>query len=163
MISSVISSSVRIVLDTSVVVAALRSASGASAKIIELILTREIVLCLDYKMICEYRDVAARLEHRKASGLSIRQIEDYLSVLEDIAEPIRVKRRYRGLSPDPSDDMVLELAINAASDAIVTFDLRHLKEPGNRFDIRVLTPGEFLEWIRTGGEHASKKEPGNAS
>jgi putative PIN family toxin of toxin-antitoxin system len=156
---------VRIVLDTSVVVAALRSAAGASAKIIELILAREIVLCLDYKMICEYRDVAARVEHREASGLSLRQIEDYLSVLEDIAEPIRVKRRYRGLSPDRDDDMVLELALNATADAIVTHNLRHLKEPGDRFGIHALAPGEFLELIRIriGGEYASKKDPGNAS
>ena len=153
----------RIVLDTSVVVAALRSASGASAKILELILFREITLCLDYKMICEYRDVATRPEHRKASGLSVRQTAEYLSALEEIAEPVRVKRRYRGLSPDPSDDMVLELAINATADTIVTHNLRHLKKPASQFDIPVITPAEFLEWIRKGGEHASKKEPGSAS
>ena len=153
----------RIVLDTSVVVAGLRSSVGASAKILEFILMRQIVLCLDYKMICEYREVATRPEHRKATGLSVRQIADYLSVLEDIAEPIRVKRRYRGLSPDPADDMVLELAINARSDAIVTHNLRHLREPASQFKIPVFTPAEFLEWFRIGGEHASKKEPGSAS
>ena len=153
----------RIVLDTSVVVAALRSASGASAKILELILFREITLCLDYKMICEYRDVAARPGHRKASGLSIWQTADYLSNLEEIAEPIRVKRRYRGLSPDPADDMVLELAINATADAIVTHNLRHLKKPASQFGIPAFTPAEFLEWTRKGGEHARKKEPGSAS
>jgi putative PIN family toxin of toxin-antitoxin system len=154
---------VRIVLDTSVVVAALRSTFGASAKTLELILLREITLCLDYKMICEYRDVAARPEHRKASGLSRRQTADYLSVLEDIAEPIRIKRRYRGLSPDPADDMVLELAINATADAIVTHNLRHLKKPASQFHIPAFTPAEFLEWIRKGGEHANKKQPGTVS
>jgi putative PIN family toxin of toxin-antitoxin system len=150
-------------VDTSVVVSALRSSAGASAKLIQLILLREVTLCLDYKMICEYRDVATRPEHRKASELSVRQIADYLSVLEDMAEPIRMKRRYRNLSPDPADDMVLEVAINATADAIVTHNLRHLKEPGNRFGIHVFTPGESLEWIRKGGEHARKKNPGNAS
>jgi putative PIN family toxin of toxin-antitoxin system len=154
---------VRIVLDTSVVVAALRSASGASAKILELILFREVTLCLDYKMICEYRDVATRPEQRKASGLSIQQTADYLSGLENIAEPIRVKRRYRGLSPDPSDDMVLELAVNATVDAIVTHNLRHLKQPASQFGIPVFTPAGFLEWTRKGGEHARKREPGTAS
>jgi len=150
-------------MDTSVVVAGLRSATGASAKIIDLIQVGEIALCLDYKMSCEYRDVATRLEHRKASGLTARQIGDFIAVLEDIAEPIRMKRRYRNLSLDPADDMVLEVAINAAADAIVTHNLRHLKKPGNRFGIHVLTPAEFLQWIAAGGEHASKKEPGNAS
>ncbi len=146
----------RIVLDTSVVVAALRSASGASAKIVSLIHAQEITLCLDYKMSCEYRDVATRLEHRKASGLSVQQIGDYLSVLEDTAESIRMRRRYRNLSPDPADDMVLEVAINANVDAIVTHNLRHLREPASHFGINVFTPGEFLEWIRIGGEYASK-------
>jgi putative PIN family toxin of toxin-antitoxin system len=155
---------VRIVLDTSVVVAGLRSPNGASAKIIDLIQVGEVTLCLDYKMSCEYRDVATRPEHRKASGLSVRQVGDFLSALEDTAEPIRMKRRYRGLSPDPADDMVLELAINAASHVIVTHNLRHLKQPASRFDIPVFTPAEFLEWTRKGGEHArSKKEPGTAS
>ena len=152
----------RIVLDTSVVVAALRSPNGASAKIIDLIQVGEVTLCLDYKMSCEYRDVATRPEHCKASGLSVRQVGDLLSAFEDIAEPIRMKRRYRGLSPDPSDDMVLELAINATADAIVTHNLRHLKKPASQFGIPAFTPAEFLEWLRNGGERASKKEPGNA-
>ena len=141
-------------MDTSVVVAGLRSPKGASAKIIGLIQVGEVTLCLDYKVSCEYRDVATRPEHRKASGLSLRQVGDFLSVLEDIAEPVRMKRRYRNLSPDPADDMVLEVAINATADAIVTHNLRHLKEPGLRFGIQVVTPGEFLEWISTGGDHA---------
>lgn len=152
----------RIVLDTSVVVAGLRSASGASAKILESILFGGITLCLDYKMICEYRDVATRPEHRKASSLTAAQVGDFLSALEDIAEPIRMKRRYRNLSPDPADDMVLELAINATADAIVTHNLRHLKKPASQFGIPAFTPAEFLEWLRNGGERASKKEPGNA-
>ena len=152
----------RIVFDTSVVVAGLRSPNGASAKIIDLIQVGEVTLCLDYKMSCEYREVATRPEHCKASGLSVRQVSDFLSALEDIAEPIRMKRRYRGLSPDPADDMVLELAINAVCDTIVTHNLRHLKQPASRFDIPVFTPAEFLEWLRNGGEHASKREPGNA-
>jgi putative PIN family toxin of toxin-antitoxin system len=156
-VASDIIHSMRVVLDTSVVVAGLRSATGASAKIVQLIQRGEVIVCLDYKMSCEYRHVAMRPEHRKASGLTAAQIEDFLSVLEDIAEPIRMKRRYRNLSPDPADDMVLEVALNAAADAIVTHNLRHLKEPGSRFGINVLTPGEFLLWISKGGDRASKE------
>lgn len=150
-------------LDTSVVVAGLRSATGASAGILQLVLTGEVTVCLDYKMSCEYRDVAARPEHRKASGLSARQIADFLSVLEDVAEPVRIKRRYRNLSPDPADDMVLELAINAAADAIVTHNLRHLKQPANRFGISVVAPEQLFQSIRQGGEHAPKNPPRNPS
>jgi putative PIN family toxin of toxin-antitoxin system len=142
-------------MDTSVLVAGLRSPNGASAKILDLIRVGEVTLCLDYKVSSEYRDVAARPEQRKASGLTVRQVGDILSVLEDLAEPIRMKRRYRNLSPDPADDMVLEVAINATADAIVTHNLRHLKEPGLRFGIQVVTPGEFLQWISTGADHAS--------
>ena len=114
-------------------------------------------------MSCEYRDVTARPEHRKPSGLTITQVGDLLAALEDIAEPIRMKRRYRGLSPDPSDDMVLELAINAVTDVIVTHNLRHRKEPAGRFDTPVYTPAHLLEWFGKGGEHARKKEPDAAS
>jgi predicted nucleic acid-binding protein len=74
-----------------------------------------------------------------------------------------MRRRYHNLSPDPADDMVLEVAINATADAIVTHNLRHLKGPGNSFGIQVLTPSEFLERLRKEADHASKKEPGNAN
>jgi PIN domain len=51
--------------------------------------------------------------------------------------------RWRPTLPDPADDMVLELAVAANCDAIVTHNRRHFRGVG-RFGIRVLSPAKFL-------------------
>jgi len=57
--------------------------------------------------------------------------------LEGIATPIEITQRYRPLSPDPNDDLLLDLAINGYADAIVTNNVRDFRKPVARFDISV--------------------------
>lgn len=51
--------------------------------------------------------------------------------------------RLRPELSDPDDEFVLELAVVARCDFIVTHNLRDLRA-AQRFGIRVVTPGEFL-------------------
>ncbi len=51
---------------------------------------------------------------------------------------------WRPYLPDPKDDMLLELAVEAGCDFIVTYNARDFREI-ERFDITVVTPKEFLE------------------
>lgn len=139
---------VRIVLDTSVLVAALRSSTGAAAENVRLALLREITTLMDFKLICEYRDVALRTEHLIASGKTHRETALILDALEAVAEPVLVVTRYHPLSQDANDDMVLDVAINGAADAIVTANTRHFREPARRFQVDVLTPAELLHDFR---------------
>jgi predicted nucleic acid-binding protein len=53
---------------------------------------------------------------------------------------------WRPISSDAKDDFVAELAINAQVDAIVTHNLKDFKNL-ERFDVKILTPGEFLHLI----------------
>lgn len=136
-------------LDTAVLITALRSANGAAAEILNLILHRRIVLLMDYKLACEYRDVALRPQHLRASGLTTRETERLIQVIENIAEPIVVHRKYRPLSSDPDDDMVLDVAINGHADAIVTNNVKHLRNAAEGFGIGALTPFQLLGEFRT--------------
>jgi putative PIN family toxin of toxin-antitoxin system len=136
---------VRIVLDTSALIAALRSSAGAAASVLELIFQGDIILCMDFKLACEYRDVAMRPAQRQASALSVAETERLISRLEQFAEAVDVIERHRPLSIDPADDMVLDVAINGRVDVIVTNNMKHLHEPGARFGISILTPGAFLQ------------------
>lgn len=77
---------------------------------------------MDYKLACEYREVAVRSEHLRASEKTQREIELVLDALEAVAEPVLVCAKIRPLSEDPGDDMVLDIAINGLADAIVTLD-----------------------------------------
>jgi len=134
---------VRIVLDTSVLIAALRSGRGAAAENLRLVLLERLTLLLDYSLVCEYRDVALREEHLQASGRSAAEVAHIVNMLEAIAEPVYVQIRHRPLSQDESDDCVLDVAINGGAEAIVTYNTRHFSRAAARFGLRVLTPAQL--------------------
>ena len=103
---------------------------------------------MDYKLACEYRDVALRAEQLHVSGKSRAETASILDALEVIAEPIFVAFRHRPMSPDANDDMVLDVAINGNANSIVTNNTKHFREAAERFGIEVLTPAELLSKCR---------------
>ena len=129
-------------------VAAFRSSAGAAAENVRLALLQELTLLLDYKLVCEYRDVALRAEQLAASGKTEQETALVLDMLEAIAEPVLVFMRYGPLSRDANDDMVLDVAINGRADAIVTHNIRHFRDVAKRFALDVLTPAELLHVLR---------------
>ena len=138
----------RVVLDTSVLITAFRSSSGAAAETVRLALLKELTILLDYKLACEYRDVALRSEHLKASGKTQNETELMIDMLEAVAEPVFIAVRHAPLSRDANDDMVLETAINGGAEAIVTNNTKHFREAARDFDLQLLTPAELLNEFR---------------
>ena len=138
----------RTVRDTSVLITALRSSSGAAAEAVRLALRGELTALMDLKLACEYRDVALRPEQLQVSGKSQAETAAILDALEAIAEPVYVALQHRPLSPDPNDDMVLDVAINGNADAIVTNNTKHFRNAAERFHLDVLTPAELLSKFR---------------
>jgi putative PIN family toxin of toxin-antitoxin system len=142
---------VRVVIDTSVLITALRSSTGAAAEVIKIALRGELVILMDYKLACEYRDVSLRADQLHAAGRSRLETEAVLDALEAIADPVFVAFRHRPLSSDKDDDMVLDVAINGNADAVVTNNSRDFRESAGRFNIDVLTPVELLKNKRRRG------------
>jgi predicted nucleic acid-binding protein len=103
---------------------------------------------MDYKLACECRDVALRPEQLRVSGVSPEQTSSILDALEAIAQPVFIGFQHRPLSPDTSDDMMLDVAINGNADAIVTNNAKHFREAAERFHLAVLTPAELLSRFR---------------
>jgi hypothetical protein len=54
---------------------------------------------------------------------------------------------WRPFLKDPGDDLVLEAAVAADCDSIVTYNLRDFAGI-DRFDLRALSPGAFLNELR---------------
>jgi putative PIN family toxin of toxin-antitoxin system len=130
---------VRIVLDTALFVTAIRSSDGAAGDVLRGIFREELVPLMDLKLGLEYRDVALRPEHVRASALSKREILELIEAVEAFAEPVEVVVRARPLSPDPNDDMILDLAINGKAEALVTCNTKHFLAAGKRLGIPVLS------------------------
>jgi putative PIN family toxin of toxin-antitoxin system len=136
----------RVVLDTNVVVAGLRSRNGASAVVLELITEERLGLVLSGSLLDEYEDVLRRPEQRSAHGLSDDDLVRFLRGLVGRAElvPPRLERRLV-LVRDPDDAVVAEAAIDGAADHLVTHNRRHFAEVHGV--VSVLTPGALLRLL----------------
>lgn len=133
----------RLVLDTDVVVAAMRSPTGASAELLRQIDAGRAAMLLTVALALEYEAICTLAEHRLASRLSASDTGIYVDGLIGLAEPVRSYFRWRPQLRDPGDELVLEAAVNGQADAIVTFNESHLREARN-FGIAVIRPAEAL-------------------
>ncbi len=139
----------RVVLDTTVVVAAFRSRSGASNLLLQAVAGQRLEALVTTALFLEYEDVLQRPEQRAATGLDPAATEGTLAALAAVLRPVEVHFRWRPQLTDPADELVLEAAVNGAVDAIVTFNLRDFAGAPTRFGIEVLTPAEVWRRIRT--------------
>ena len=137
------------VLDTDVVVAALRSDSGASRQLLLAALNREFELLLSVPLMIEYEAVLTRPQHLRACGLRSAEVSQVLNELAAVARPIRLAFRWRPRLSDPDDDMVLETAVNGSATAIVTFNQRDFVAGMRDFDCAVILPAMALQQIRS--------------
>jgi putative PIN family toxin of toxin-antitoxin system len=131
----------QVVLDTCVLVAALRSKRGASHRLIQSVGRGRFQINLSVGLVLEYE--AAAMRARPETGLSAEEIRDIIDYLCKTGNHVRIHYLWRPVLPDPDDDMLLELAWNAGCDCIVTFDRRGFSGAA-AFGIAVLTPGELL-------------------
>jgi predicted nucleic acid-binding protein len=100
------------VLDTDVMVAALRSSRGASRQLLLGALDGSFQLLLSVSLILEYEAVLSRPERLAACGFGAAEIGRVLDDLAAIAKPASLSFRWRPRLSDPNDDMVLETAVN---------------------------------------------------
>ena len=135
----------RVVLDTSVIVSALRSASGASNQILRRVAKSQVSPLLTPALFLEYEDVLKRPNQVAAHGLTTNEIDGFLAALASTAEPVVVRFQWRPQLSDPSDEMVLEAAVNGRADALITHNIKHFLAPARKFGLRVVRPGKFLQ------------------
>jgi putative PIN family toxin of toxin-antitoxin system len=134
----------RVVLDTSVLVAAFRSRGGASWRLVDHIAEGRLAPLATPALFLEYEAVLKRPEQLAATGLSVDDVDRLLSALASAIEPVMVHFMWRPQLSDSNDEMVLEAAVNGRADALITFNLRDFAGAARKFDLRVLRPGEAL-------------------
>lgn len=139
----------RLVLDTSILVAAFRSHTGASRLLLKHVAVGDIRLVASSALYLEYEAVLTRPEQVAAHGVSADSVERFLVALASFTDHVRIHYRYRPQLQDANDEMVLEAAINGRAEAIVTHNVRDFLPTAKRFGIEILTPGSILkEWVR---------------
>src|ERR1700677_4722216 len=138
----------RLVVDTSVIMAGLRSRLGASNRILTLVAERRLVPLVTTALFLEYEDVLNRPEQRLATGMSVDDVVGFLAALASAGEPVDVHFMWRPQLADPADEIVLEAAVNGRASAIVTHNVRDFLPATPTFKMKVTTPRFSLKRMR---------------
>lgn len=130
-----------LVLDTNVLVSALLSPSSAPARILAWVMSGEIILCADARILTEYTEVLKRPEFR-FNPARVGEVLDYVGresvPVQGVACPVT--------GPDPDDMAFVEVGLAGPAECVVTGNLKHYPPP-IREHVRVLTPAEFVTFF----------------
>lgn len=134
----------QLVLDTNVIIAAQRSQRGASAKLLSLIGTDRFEIHLSVPLVLEYEEVLLR--QRVALGLTPEDVTDLVDALCALGHAHNIYFLWRPYLRDAKDELVLDLAVAAQCDCIITYNQKDFVGT-EKFGIRVLDPKTFLAEI----------------
>jgi len=130
------------VLDSSVLVAALRSRQGTSFELLRRLRARRFTVAISVPLALEYEAVLVR--HAGELGLAHSEVVGLVDYLCEVGKRHDIHFLWRPTLTDPRDEFVLELAVAAGCDAIVTFNVRDFAG-AQRFGVAVMTPAAFLQ------------------
>ena len=137
----------RIVVDTNVLVSALKSRKGWSFDLLMRLGKGQFEHVVTVPLLIEYEDVLHRKGMVPISRAAVDDVLDYVC-----ASGLRQKVHFlwRPKLTDARDDMVLEAAFNGQCDAIVTWNIRDFPAAA-AIGIDVLSPDLFVKRLK---EHA---------
>lgn len=135
-----------VVIDTSVLIAAVRSKHGASYALVSSLPNTQFQICLSVALYVEWQAVITREEHLPPNQRSESALA-FLRYLASIAHLQDIYYLWRPQLRDPNDDMVLELAVASQASYIVTHNIRDFQNL--QFDVQAITPSDFLKLLRS--------------
>jgi putative PIN family toxin of toxin-antitoxin system len=132
---------IQVVLDTNVLYAVLRSRRGASFKLLKNLDSGRFKLNLSVPLVLEYEELLLRKEPTlNFTPEEIGKLLDYLCLIANLHD---VHFLWRPILNDPKDDMILDLAVLANCQYIVTYNIRDFSGV-NQFGIQAINAKEFL-------------------
>ena len=133
-----------VLLDTNVIVTAMRSKKGAAFKLLSLVGTGRYDICLSVPVTLEYEAILLeQLDHLHLTATDVGDLLDYLC---RVAKQQDIHYLWRPYLKDSKDDLILEAAVAGGCQAIITFNQRDFAG-ARKFAIEILTPAMFLRRI----------------
>jgi putative PIN family toxin of toxin-antitoxin system len=136
---------VHLVVDTNVLVAALRSRRGASNAVLRLVAQGFLSMSISVAAFLEYEDVLLRRD--KIAGYTTADLQRFLEDICHVSHHQEIFFTWRPMLSDPNDEIFLELAVAAAATHLVTHNKKDF-QGADAFGIRVITPAELLELLK---------------
>jgi predicted nucleic acid-binding protein len=135
-----------IVLDTNILVAARLRDGGSARAVLRACLRQQYQPVLGPALLAEYEDVLARDDLFAGSVLSARERDAVFDGFLSRCRWVEVFYAWRPNLPDEADNHLIELAVAASAEAIVTRNLRDLSRGELKFpSVRVVSPEDCLE------------------
>lgn len=133
----------RTVVDTNVMVSGLITPLGPCGDIVRMVASGYLTLCVDFRILFEYKDVLKR-PRLKIDNKLIDSIMKYIESTSEIHGTVPLRESL----PDPDDCQFLEVAISSKAEYLITGNLKHF--PANlRCGVNVLSPRDFLDALRS--------------
>ncbi len=136
----------QIVIDTNVLVSALRSRNGASFLLLNLVRNHDerFEINISTPLVLEYESVLKRDVHLHGNSLS--SVEYFIDDLISLSNKYQVHYLLRPYLNDPDDDFIAELAFCSCADYIVTYNENNFKN-AIMIGVEVIKPKDFLVLI----------------
>ena len=134
----------QIILDTNILVAAFRSRRGAANLLLDKLNDSRWQVNVSTPLLLEYEDVLKRPEMKDFVLES--DVDVFLDGLCTIAEHQNIFYLWRLLAKDPNDAFILELAVRAGADFIITYNKKDFLA-AESFGVKLATPKEFLQYV----------------
>lgn len=139
----------RVVIDTCVWVAAIRSRRGASFALLSEISHSRFRFGISVPLFLEYRAKMSSIGAKGETLLTSKQVDAVLAALAHYGTEVPVYFRLRPNLQDENDNMVYDCAANFGAEAIITHNVRDFSRPELRgYGIEIIKPSEFLRRIR---------------
>lgn len=136
----------RVVLDTNVLISAVLSRGSPPDSILRAWRTGSFELVISTPLLRELEKVLARPRIRRRLRWSTDERTIFVAALSEGAVVVTPEEELRVIQADVADNRVLEAAVRAEADYIVSGD-RHLLELRSHEGIRIVTPARFLAII----------------
>jgi hypothetical protein len=128
----------RVVLDTNVLVSAFVY-GGNPRRIVELVVSGELEMSLSEPLLQELQDVLLRAQF----DMNPQLVRTVLSEISAMAQSVVPRKHHSLIKEDPSDNLVLDCAVEAGADYIVSGD-RHLLRLKKCGKAKIVNPQQFL-------------------
>ena len=132
--------SLRLVIDTNIVVSAALKPAGLQRTVLLLAITKPATMYVSEAILAEYREVLGRPELKIRKGLQ----QQLLQLIRSRSHPVKPSRPLQ-VAKDPDDNKFLECADVARADYLVTGNVRHFPKFWKK--TKVITSREFMDLV----------------
>ena len=137
------------VLDTNILRSAITHPDGVNRSVLRACFLHEILPVMGQALFFEMEDVMFRTETLRSSPLSPGEIREFLDAYYSVCEWVEVRFLWRPNLSDEGDNHLMELAVAANADGIVTQNLKDLKSGELLFPhLQILSPIQWKEQNR---------------